>query len=132
MAGTANVANVETIARFNIGRRVDTERLRGAARGRGAAVRDGVSGAGTGSDLGHGAAYHNRGQIYSEMERFGNVIVKAVWDQGFGGEVGAPRLSRVVRRRFAPLAALAWRVAMLAVGAGTTRGEIVVAASFRI
>ena len=132
MAGTANVANVETIARFNTGFRVDIGCRRGAARGWGAAVRDGASGAGTDSDLGHGAAYHKREQIYSEMERFGNVFVKAVWNQGFVGKVGAPRLSRVVRRRLAPLAALAWRIAMFAVGAGTTRGEIVVAASFRI
>ena len=106
MAGTANVANVETIAPFNIGRRVDIGRRRGAARGRDAAVRDGVSRAGTGNDLGHGAAYHKRGQIYSEMERFGNVFAKAVRDQGFGGKVGAPRRRRVVSRRCAPLAAL--------------------------
>ncbi|VVT25341.1 hypothetical protein SPHINGO391_480222 [Sphingomonas aurantiaca] len=71
--------------------------------------------------------------------RAGHAPVLAQW-RGVGHRFGlsrksrrrALRLSRIVRRRFAPLAALTWLLNMFAVGAGTTRGEIVVAASFRI
>ncbi|KQM99785.1 hypothetical protein ASE77_02255 [Sphingomonas sp. Leaf226] len=77
-------------------------------------------------------AYHNRGQFYSEMERFGNVFAKAVWDQGFGGEGRGATATPCRQTALCAAGRAHICLQMFAVGAGTTRGEIVVAASFRI